>query len=96
MVSTQPFFQSSAMKIHDLTTKMMAKMPRITRNCESWVRRSGGENRFRCPLSLYWVLLPDSVQYTPPSASVPPNTWVQEPFSPSARIPRIDARTGKR
>jgi len=36
MVSTQPFFQSSAMKIHDLTTKMMAKMPRITRNCESW------------------------------------------------------------
>jgi len=37
MVSTQPFFQSSAMKIHDLTTKMMAKMPRITRNCESRV-----------------------------------------------------------
>ena len=58
--------------------------------------KSTGENRSRCPWSLYLGLLPDSVQYTPPSASVPPNTWAQEPFSPSARIPRIDARTGKR
>ena len=45
MVSTQPFFQSSAMKIHDLTTKMMAKMPRITRNCESWARLPSQWNR---------------------------------------------------
>src|SRR2546429_7360273 len=27
------------MEMHDLTTKMMAKIPKIARNCESWVRR---------------------------------------------------------
>ena len=25
------------MEMHDLTTKMMAKIPKIARNCESWV-----------------------------------------------------------
>src|SRR6266550_2490016 len=29
--------RSSAMEMHDLTTKMMAKIPKIARNCESWV-----------------------------------------------------------
>src|SRR5204862_8713 len=36
LVSTLPFFQSWAMETRNLTAKLMAKTPKIVRNCEGW------------------------------------------------------------
>jgi hypothetical protein len=36
LVFTLPFFQSSKMETHKLTTKIMAKMPKITCHWSSW------------------------------------------------------------
>jgi hypothetical protein len=38
LVFTLPFFQSAAMETHGLAGKMIAKMPKIARDCESPVR----------------------------------------------------------
>jgi hypothetical protein len=35
LVFTLPFFQSAAMETHGLAGKMIAKMPKIARDCES-------------------------------------------------------------
>jgi hypothetical protein len=37
LVFTLRFFQSAAMQTHELTAKLIAKMPKITCNWSSWV-----------------------------------------------------------
>jgi len=65
--STLPFFQSSAIETHDLTTKIMAKMPKIACNWSSWVRL-GTVKKSNAAITSRWLLRKASQRFALPSS----------------------------